>query len=64
MDTNGNHRPILKVKKLVGNFMNLSKNAGQVTLSRRDDMISLAYMLIFYIDPELIMLNMNKSLMQ
>lgn len=51
VDEDGKHHPMLQKVPFKGNVIFSSKNAfAQITLSRRDDIISLIYMLIFCIN--------------
>ena len=54
LDDKGNHKPLMQGVSFKGNVVFSSKNAfAKVTLSRRDDMISLVYLLDYLIDTNL-----------
>eukprot|EP00347_Sterkiella_histriomuscorum_P005564 403356126 len=61
---NGQHKPVLKAIKFVGNVGFASKHSfNQMELTRRDDLISLLYMLLFLLEGGLPwMKNTDKSL--
>ena len=54
IDENGNHFPLKTGLPFKGNVIFSSKNVfKQVSLSRRDDIISLMYLLIFFVNSNL-----------
>lgn len=54
LDEEGNHVPLLKNQAFRGNAIFSSKNAfDKLTLSRRDDIIALIYMLDYLIETRL-----------
>lgn len=63
LDENGNHVEFRKNVAFQGNLIFSSKNAfGQVTLSRRDDLISLIYFLIFCVDSKLDWIDLTRPI--
>ena len=57
VDDNGKHVPLQREKQFQGNMIFASKNAFNLhTLSRRDDLHSLCYLLLYLIDGDLIFL--------
>lgn len=61
LDSNNNHVKFKQNVPFQGNLIFSSKNAfGQVTLSRRDDFISLIYFLIFCVDSKLEWVDLKK----
>jgi hypothetical protein len=54
LDEEGNHIKLVKEDLFKGNFIFASVNAlNYITQSRRDDFISLCYMLVYFIDADL-----------
>ena len=54
LDASGKHVPIAKEQVFSGNMIFASKNAfNMVTQSRRDDLISLCYFMIYLVDGDL-----------
>lgn len=62
LDDNGNHIEYKRNVPFKGNLLFSSKNAfSRVTLSRRDDLMSLIYLLIFCINTDIAWIDNNIS---
>ena len=58
IEPNGSHVPKKKEKLFQGNLIFASKNAFKLnTLSRRDDLISLVYFLLYLVEGDLVFLS-------
>ena len=63
LDSKGNHIPFFENVPFKGNAVFSSKNAfARFTLSRRDDIISLMYLLVYLIDTKLSWVNFDMSI--
>ena len=64
-DEQGDHKPMETDVPFKGNAIFSSKNAfARITLSRRDDIISIVYILVYLIDTELKWIDFDKPIAQ
>ena len=65
LDEQGHHKPLEIDVPFKGNAIFSSKNAfARITLSRRDDIISIMYILVYLIDTELTWIDFDKPIVQ